>query len=226
MTRRPWTPTELTLLHEHYADSRTADIAAALDRTVGQVYQAAERYGLRKSDAYLRSADAYRLRRGSNVGARHRFKPGHVPANKGVKHPPGWAPGNMAAHQFKPGAKPHTWVPVGSLRINSDGYLDRKVNDKPGPSSVRWKPLHRLTWEAAHGPVHAGRVVVFKPGRNTTDPKLVTLDAVECITRRELMQRNTMHNLPKPLAQLVQLRGVLNRAINQRLKTDGAPAHD
>ena len=24
---------------------------------------------------------------------RTRFKPGQVPANKGMKHPPGWAPG-------------------------------------------------------------------------------------------------------------------------------------
>jgi hypothetical protein len=61
-------------------------------------------------------------------------------------------------------------------------------------------------------------VVVFRPGRATTDPALVTLDAVELITRREIMARNTMHRLPEPLARTIQLRGVLTRAINQRTK--------
>jgi hypothetical protein len=41
---------------------------------------------------------------------------------------------------------------------------------------------------------------------------------VELISRRELMARNTFHALPPPLAQMVQLRGVLNRQINARSK--------
>ena len=56
------------------------------------------------------------------------------------------------------------------------------------------------------------------PGRKTTDPALITLDALELVTRAELMARNTVQNLPKPLAQLVQLRGALKRQITRRAR--------
>jgi hypothetical protein len=124
----------------------------------------------------------------------------------------------MAQTQFKDGSRPHTWVPVGSYRINGDGYLDRKVNDLPGPNTVRWKPVHRLVWSDAHGPVPEGCTVVFKPGRRTTVLELITVDAVECITRAELMARNSIHNLPPALVEIHQLRGTLKRAINRKAK--------
>ena len=44
----------------------------------------------------------------------------------------------------------------------------------------------------------------------------VRLDNLECITRRENMARNTVHNLPKPLAETIQLLGALNRQIRRR----------
>lgn len=47
-------------------------------------------------------------------------------------------------------------------------------------------------------------------------PTDVRLDNIECITRRELMARNTVHNLPAALKEVVQLSGVLKRQINKR----------
>jgi hypothetical protein len=42
---------------------------------------------------------------------------------------------------------------------------------------------------------------------------------VECITRRQLMQRNSVHTVYPPEVQRVaQLRGVLTRKINQLAK--------
>jgi hypothetical protein len=52
------------------------------------------------------------------------------------------------ATQFKPGMRPHTWVPVGSYRIVEGPVLERKVNDLPGLNAVRWKPVSRVVWEA------------------------------------------------------------------------------
>jgi hypothetical protein len=71
-------------------------------------------------------------------------------------------------------------------------------------------------WIEAHGPVPAGHAVCFKPGRRSTVLEEITLDALDLVHRRDLMQRNSVHRLPKPLAQLVQLRGALNRKINAR----------
>lgn len=196
--RHIWTTVEVTLLERNYADSRIEDLAIALGQPIERVRAKANSLGLKKSRDLV--AQIARERMEHNQGAqRSQFQKGIVPANKGKKMPAGWAPGRMASTQFRKGERPHTWLPVGSFSVNSDGYLDQKVNDDPGPRHVRWKPVHRLVWEAANGPVPAGHTVVFKPGRSTNVLDQITLDAVELITRAELMRRNTIHNLPPPL---------------------------
>lgn len=219
--RRPWTEAELELLRRNYPDSRTEDLAAVLGRSLTTVYQKAIKLGLRKSDAYLASPAACRLRRGDNVGAEHRFKKGQVPPNKGLRRP-GWAPGDMAKTQFKkgrPANEARNYVPIGSYRLSKDGYLERKVTDDPSfVPARRWVAVHRLVWIEANGPIPDGHVVVFKPGRRTTVEADITLDALELITRQALMARNTVHNLPPELASVVQLRGALSRQINKRTK--------
>lgn len=82
--RRPARPDEDQLLRERYPNTKTATIAAQLGWTVSRTYQRAKKLGLAKTQEYLESPDACRLRRGDNVGKRFRFTPGHVPANKGV----------------------------------------------------------------------------------------------------------------------------------------------
>lgn len=228
MKRRPWTDAELQALRDGYPHMPTAALAEQLGRSIGQIYQAAERHGLRKSAAYLASPAACRLRRGGKIGASYRFPKGNEPWNKGVRYTSG---GRSAETRFQPGRpaqEARNYRPIGSLRINHDGYLERKVTDDPALHPVRrWVGVHRLVWEAAHGPVPAGHAVAFRAGRRTTDPALITLDALELVTRAELMARNTVHNLPRPIAQLVQLRGVLKRQINRRERgKTSEPDHD
>ena len=213
--RRPWSELERELMRRNYADSLTADIARALGRPIENVYACAGRMGLRKSDAFAASDKSGRLFKGGKLGQATQFQPGLVPWNKGGHYVAG---GRSVETRFAKGHKPHTWKPIGSMRINADGYLDRKVNDRPGAAYMRWHAVHRLVWEAAHGPVPQGFVVVFKPGRHSTVEADITLDAIELVSRRELMARNTVHNLPKPIADLVLLRGALNRTINARSK--------
>ena len=220
---RVWSEVDLTLLRQHYADTHTATLAQALGRSVGQVYQAADRYGLKKSDAYLSSEAACRLRRGDNVGAAHRFKKGQAAWNKGIKGVVGVQEACRAT-QFKAGRPAHearNYQPIGSLRVSKDGYLERKVTDDPSLYPARrWIAEHRRVWEAANGPVPAGSLVVFKPGQKTTDPEAITPDRLECITRRENMLRNTYHRYGPEVAKLVQLRGAISRQLNKRTKDE------
>ena len=217
--KRIWTQLEVQLLQRWYADERTEIIAQALGRPHARVLAKANALGLFKSTALIAQIARERTAKPGHGSHAHRIKPGTVPHNKGIKRPKGWAPGDMAKTQFKTGTRPHTWVPVGSYRITADGCLERKTNDAPGISSVRWEPVHRLVWEAANGPVPAGHLVVFRPGRRTTVLEAITLDAVECITRSQLMRRNSVHTVyPPELAKLVLLQGALNRQINQRAK--------
>ncbi len=217
VTRRPWSREDDALLRRIYPDTPTPQVARRMQRTVAATYGHADKLGLQKSPAYLASPAACRLRRGDAVGKRFRFPKGHVPANKGLRRP-GWAPGRMRETQFKKGVRQGVAVrlykPIGTERISKDGYLERKVNDDL-PLQARWRAVHLVVWETAHGPVPKGHAIAFK----NRDRRDVRLDNLECISRRELMGRNTVHNLPKALAQAVQLLGALRRKINRRAST-------
>lgn len=129
---------------------------------------------------------------------------------------------NSRKTQFKRGTVPHTWVPVGSVRV-VEGVLERKFSNVPGAPHLRWRPVARLVWEGAHGPVPAGHVVAFKPGMHTTELDLITLDRVELLSRAELVRRNSIHHWPPELADVARLRGSLKRAINRKMKEEQEP---
>lgn len=220
MRRIPYQPEEDEIIRRLFPTNATHKVAALIDRTPSSVAQRAEVLGLSKDPEYL-ARDAYRFNGQHVGGVAHRFKPGQEPPNKGLRRP-GWAPGRMAETQFRKGcmtgAAQHNYQPIGTLRVSKDGYLERKVtDDHPGPAR-RWVAVHRLVWEAANGPVPAGHVVVFLPGRRTASESAITLDAVELVTRAELMRRNTRHRLPKELADLIALRASLTRKINTRIR--------
>jgi len=208
--RHPWSKADLRTLRRRYPHVPTADLAKALGRPVTAVFQQAAKLGLHKTAEYLASPVAHRA--DGRKGMRTRFQKGNVPWNKGTHYTAG---GRSGETRFKRGNRPRNWMPVGSYRVNGDGYLDRKVNDTGYPPRD-WVSVHRLVWIAARGPIPPDHAVAFLPGRRTTDLEKITLDALELVHRRELMRRNTVHNLPKPLASLVQLRGALVRRINAR----------
>jgi len=215
--RQFWTAEEEAHLRQHYATTLTVDLARHFGCSIKRVLAKAHAMGLHKTvDLIAETArERNRQRAEAGLGNAGRFKQGLQPWNKGLHYQAG---GRSAQTRFKPGLRPHTWVPVGSLRV-VEGQLQRKVNDLPGPSSVRWKPEARVVWEAANGPVPDGHAVVFKAGRATTDPERITLDALECIDRVELMRRNSYHtNYPPELQRVVQLRGVLQRQINRKTR--------
>jgi hypothetical protein len=210
----PWTPAEDALLAERYPNEPTADIARDLHRDVTTVYRRASRLGLFKTEAYMSSPASCRLRRGDEVGRDHRFKKGQTPHNKG-KRRPGWAPGRMAETQFKKGHRggkaAQLYQPIGTERPYKGGYTQRKVNDD-FPLQRRWKFVHVIAWEEAHGPVPPGHCVAFK-NRDKTD---VRLDNLELISRAENMRRNSYHRYGKDIARVIQLRGAVQRQINKR----------
>lgn len=123
---------------------------------------------------------------------------------------------------FKPGRPAHesrNYLPIGSTRISKDGYIERKVTDDPTIYPARrWVAEHRLVWEREVGPIPPGHIVVSRSGRHSTDVTQITPDTLECISKAENMRRNTVHNYPQPIVQVVQLRGTLIRTINQRRK--------
>lgn len=217
--RKYWTQAEEEILCDLYPDLPCVDIAALLDRRPGSVYQAAARLGLQKSDYFKASDMSGRVARGRQHPSMiaSRFQPGLVPWNKGSNFTAG---GRSVETRFKKGqmsgAAQHNYVPIGTLRISKDGYLERKVTDDQSlVPARRWQFVHRLVWEASHGPIPAGHMVVFKKGQFTNKVELLTADRLECISRAENAHRNSIWRKDPELAKLYQLKGAINRQVNR-----------
>ena len=223
MKRRFWTLADEDIMHSAYPNEPTMLLAKLLRRTEKQVLAKANCMGLKKTHAYISAVARARSAAAGHGSHATRFAPGTQPWNKGQRGLTGTQDACKPT-QFKPGSRPRTWVPVGSYTVNIDGMLDRKVADGPGPRHHCWHPVHRLVWEAAHGPVPAGHLVVFTPGRRSAQLNLITLDALECISRAENMRRNCIRQNTPELVELMRLRGALKRAINS--KATEAEAHE
>jgi hypothetical protein len=114
----------------------------------------------------------------------------------------------MKETQFKKGNHPHTWRPVGSFRFSKEGYLQQKVTDTGYPPKD-WRAVHNLIWEDAHGPIPPLHAVCFRDG----DKSNIELENLELISRAELMRRNTVHNLPKELVEVIQIKAAIKHRI-------------
>jgi hypothetical protein len=220
--RPHWRPHELQLLRELYPHHHTDLVAAAVGRPAQACYRMASTLGLRKSRECIARVASERTSIPGHGSHQHRFKPGAQAWNKGLRGATGTHP-NTALHHFLPGRiqgrAAQLLQPVGAERVNDDGVLQRKISDDAMPPHTRWRAVHRLVWEAAHGPVPAGHVVAFRPGMRTVTADDITTDRLELITRAENMRRNSHHTmLPPEVSRLVQLRGVLSRQINSKAR--------
>ncbi|HHT84846.1 MAG TPA: HNH endonuclease [Firmicutes bacterium] len=137
-----------------------------------------ERFGTNRTETAIQ---LQRVQYGFQTTARNCFKKGHVPWNKGLK---GVNFGGQKT-QFKPGHKPHNWVPVGSERVNADGYMEVKIQD--GKLQKNWKGKHVLIWEQHNSqPVPPGHAVIFGDGnRRNFDPENLIL-----VSRAQLARMN------------------------------------
>ena len=220
-----WTPAEVATLQAQYPHTVTHQIAQALGRPLRAVYAKANNLGLHKSAEFAASDKSGRLLKGGKLGQQHQFKPGLVPWNKGTH----WTAGGRSAEtRFKAGnmsgSAQHNWVPIGSLRICADGYLERKTTDDPSIYPARrWVAVHRLVWEAAHGPIPPGHIVIYKPGQKTAVLADIIPDRLECISRKEHARRNHPRSHSPELAKLVQLKGAITRQVN-RIIREATPA--
>jgi hypothetical protein len=223
LVRQVWTDQMDAEVRARYASELGADLAKSLGVTPSALYQRAHKLGVFKPEDWAAECARQRWREGRHEGSRrHQFRPGQAPANKGLRRP-GWAPGRMAATQFRKGemsgAAQRNYVPIGTLKLSKDGHLVRKVTDDHPVPARRWEAVHRLVWVAANGPIPPGHKVAFRAGLRTNVESEITIDRLELVTHAEMMRRNSYHNnYPKEVAQLIQLKGALNRKINRRTK--------
>lgn len=142
-------------------------------------------FGLNIKDTSIR---AFKKNHKLKSGVNCEFKKGHISHNKGT-HIGGWEPTH-----FKKGSKPHNYLPVGSERINGDGYLDIKVTE---PN--KWRGKHILVWEKINGPLQKGYCIIFgDKDRRNFEPNnliLVSRQQLQILNMNKLIQNDA--NLTK-----------------------------
>lgn len=109
------------------------------------------------------------------------FKKGSIPWNKGKK-------GCIGANRtsFKKGDKPANWRPVGSERIDKDGYTLIKISNEGGMRK-RWALKHRVVWEEHYKmKVPKSSVIIFADG----DRSNLSIENLICVTKNELRVLN------------------------------------
>lgn len=130
------------------------------------------------------------LRGAPNTG---RFKPGHIPANKGRK---GFVAPGSEATQFQKGSVPPNRRPLYAERWTHNKQkkpiLEIKV-PVPNPytgAATRWIRKAVWTWTQAHGPVPRGHAVILLDGDETN----CDLDNLVCCPRSVLQRLNAPWN--------------------------------
>jgi hypothetical protein len=210
MKRFVWTDLAVRQLKKHYPNTTAAHVAKMIGSSVSAVYVKANSLGLSKSAEFYASDKSGRTN--GSQGAHTRFSSGDEPWNKGKSFEAG---GRSIETRFGVGSVPHNFKPVGSYRINGEGYLDRKVSNDKGANHVRWHPVHRLVWEEVNGKVPQGSMIVFRPGMRTNRLEEITIDRVECITRAEHARRHNPNSRGPEFGHLVRLKGAITRHVNR-----------
>lgn len=166
------------------------------------------------------TADAmksYKTRYGLISGLTGCFPKGQIPHNKGKKMP-------IEVYEkcygtmFKKGQAPVNYRPVGSERINVDGYVEVKVKD---PKT--WKLKHRIVWEEANGPVPKGSAIIMLDGDKTncelSNLRLVKRSELLIINRYSLFQDDA--ELNDTAANLAKMIDAVNEKKKKRVAQEG-----
>lgn len=145
---------------------------------------------------------AAKKRKKISSGLDGKFQNGKEPWNKGLK---GASLGGKAT-QFKKGNRPHNYMPIGSERVNGDGYVDIKIAD---PN--KWRAKHHIIWEEHNGPVPGGHAIIFGDGNN----RKFDINNLILVSRQQLLILNR-NNLIQNDADLTRT-GVIVADIYQKM---------
>jgi hypothetical protein len=150
----------------------------------------------------LLEIEAEKLR---SSGIRHQFKKGQPSHNKGKKMPAELYE-KIKRTMFKPGNKPGNIKKVGAERIDHEGYTYIKLSD------ANWVLKHRHVWEQVNGPVPANHVVIFKDNNMHN----FDINNLQVISQADNMLRNTIHQYPEQIQELIKLKNKLKKKINEK----------
>jgi len=200
-----WTKQEIKFITDNYSDMNTADIATILNRPLSGVYGKAYTMGLKKSKDYMTKLLAIESAKLKELGKTYQFKTGNVPYNYGQKMSTILYE-KCQKTMFKKGQKPHNTRKEGEESKSTDGYTYVKIADND------WRLKHRVIWEKINGPIPDNHIVVFKDNNLTN----FDINNLQLITKADNMLRNTIHQYPQPIQDIIKLNNKLKKKINAK----------
>ena len=213
MSKRRWTKDEEAFMVANYDHTTASDIGAFLGRSVRSIYSRAQVLGLHTTIEHMREVGREKAQHPNSVA--RRFKPGHVPENKGKKVS-AEVYAKCKPTMFRKGNIPHNYRPVGSECLRDDGYVWVKIAD---PN--KWVQKQRAVWMEHHGEIPKGYNVQFR----NKDRMDFRIENLYLISKADQMknENSLIASYPKPLADLIRLKGVVNRQIHkqERLMRNG-----
>lgn len=147
---------------------------------------------------------------GLSTGRTGRFEKGRRAHNKGKK---GACAAGSEKGWFKKGHTPKNHKPVGSERVNRDGYTEIKTREPDV-----WELKHREIWEGANGKIPDGCVLLFKDG----DKGNMALGNLLLVKKsvNAIMSRAGLHKAPGELKETAVRIAELKEATGRKIKKD------
>lgn len=143
-----------------------------------------------------------------------RIQKGNIPPNKGKKINEYMNAAQIAvfkSNQYKKGSVPHNAL-ADHTEVHRKDKSGRMYTLVKVPGQRKLVLKHRHVWEQFHGKkVPHRHKIIFKDGDTTN----FAIDNLECISYEEQMIKNSLHNYPQDLKELIQTKGRLTRAINK-----------
>ena len=166
--------------HPEYVEFMLEYIPGHTEAEIRQAFD--ERFGIILTEANIGNFKyRYKIKSGTHGG---RFQKGREPHNKGQKASKEVYE-KMAPTMFKKGQMPHNHKPVGSERINVDGYVEVKT-EEPRTWELKQRVIYREYYKDDIG---KDEVIIFLDGnRLNLDP-----DNLRKINRAELVRYNQDH---------------------------------
>lgn len=203
-----WTEKEIEILRQMYPDHFAQEVAEVLHRAKAAIYCKAKELGIKSTKEKIRRAGGLSQYNPNVISSQ--YKKGNIPINKGKKISPE-VYAKIKNTMFKKGGHTPNKKPVGTERVNRDGYIEIKVAD---PNI--WKLKHRILWEEANGKIPESHNVQFK-NHNPSDCRLENLYLIS--KADQMAKENSFHaKYPKELQEIIHLKGVVNRAIHKAEK--------
>jgi len=139
----------------------------------------------------------------------NRYPKGHIPSNKGKKMAEATYE-KVKNTFFTKGHRPHNTKYDGciSVRLHKNGFPHIVIRTELGI----WKEATHITWEQHKGPVPEGMIVAVKDGNPNN---CFDINNLELITRKQNMLRNSIHNYPQEIKEVIYLNKNLKKEIKK-----------